>query len=441
MPTDPVHERPVDLLSDLVGFDTTNPPGDERACVEYVEDLLTDAGLETERLAADPDRPNLLARLPGGDEAPPLLLQGHVDVVPTEGQAWEHPPFSGVVEDGYVWGRGTLDMKSGVAMMLSAVLRAAAEGLEPAGDVLLLILVDEEAGGDLGAKYVVENHAETFADVEYAIGEFGGFPLRLAGSTFYPIQVAEKQVCWLRATFTGEGGHASDPQRDGPMHALGEVLTRLTERRLPVRVTPAAEAFVEALAEEADGAEADRLRALLDPERTDETLDAMGEEAARLDAMLHDTASPTVVEGGSKINVHPSEVTLRVDGRLLPGVTPDEFLAEVRDAVGDVDGVAFEVERHDESGSEVDLGMFDLLADVLEQQDPEAVPAPYLLTAATDARFFDRLGVQTYGFTPLDLPPEFDFMSLAHAANERVPVEAVEFGADATYRVLERYGE
>lgn len=438
----PIHERPAALLSELVQFDTTNPPGDERACVDYIDDLLTDAGIETKELTDDPDRPNLLARLPGRGEAPPLLLQGHVDVVPTTGQDWEVPPFSGRIEDGFVWGRGTLDMKGGVTMMLAAVLRAAQRELRPAGDVLLLILSDEETGGELGAKYVAENHAEEFADVEYAIGEFGGFPMDVAGSTFYPIQVAEKQVCWLKATFTGDGGHASRPQRDGPMHALGTVLTRLTENRLPVRITPAAEEFIERLAEEADGEQAAALRALLDPETTDEALDALGEIGPRIDAMLHNTVSPTVVEGGDKVNVHPSEVTLRLDGRLLPGVSDEEFLAEVRAVVGDVEGVEFEVETYSESGGgDVDLGLFDLLADVIAEEKPDVIPTPFLLTAATDARFFDDLGIQTYGYTPLDLPEDFAFMDLAHAANERVPVQAVEFGTDAIYRVLERYGD
>jgi acetylornithine deacetylase/succinyl-diaminopimelate desuccinylase-like protein len=439
----PIHERPGDLLSELVQFDTTNPPGNERACIEYVEGLLSDAGLETKTLSADPERPNLLARLPGRGEAPPLLLQGHVDVVPTEGQEWEKPPFAGVVEDGYVWGRGALDMKGGVAMMLAAVLRAAREGVEPAGDVLFLALADEEAGGDDGAAFLVENHAEEFADVEYAIGEFGGFPLRFAGTKFYPIQVAEKGTCRLEATFSGPGGHASRPQRDGPMHALGTVLTRLAENRLPVHITPAAREFVESLAAETDGPEAERLTALLDPDRTDAVLAEMDNEASdRIDAMLHNTVSPTVVEGGSKINVHPSEVTLRIDGRSLPGVTAEEFLGEVRDVVGDVDGVEFDVVDDGGSGaSEVDLGLFDLLGDALTERDPEGVPVPYLLTAATDARFFDELGIQTYGYTPLDLPEGFAFTELTHAANERVPVAAVEFGADAIHRVLERYGE
>jgi acetylornithine deacetylase/succinyl-diaminopimelate desuccinylase-like protein len=288
---------------------------------------------------------------------------------------------------------------------------------------------------------VVETHADRFADVEYAVGEFGGFPLRIDGTEFYPIQVAEKRVCWLDATVTGRGGHASRPQRDGAMNALGTLLTRLTERRLPVRITPPARAFVEALAAEAEPERAAQLRGLLDPDRTDEILDDLGPIAERLDPMLHNTVSPTVVDGGGKINVHPAAVDLRLDGRLVPGATPEEFLDEVRAVAGDVDGVAFEVARFDGgAGSAVDTGLLDLLGDALTEHHPDAVPVPFLLTGATDGRFFERIGVQPYGFTPLRLPPSFDFEALVHAANERVPADAIEFGTDALSTVIREYG-
>ena len=438
--TTPIHERPGDLLSELIQFKTVNPPGDERACIEYIDGLLTEAGLTTETLAAESDRPNLLARLPGGD-APPLLLQGHVDVVPTDGQEWDEPPFSGTQKDGFVWGRGALDMKGGVAMMVAAILRAAEEEVEPAGDVLLLVLSDEETGGDIGAKYLVENHAEHFADVEYALGEFGGFPLRIDGTEFYPIQVAEKRVCWLEATVTGRGGHASRPQRDGAMNTLGKLLTRLTEHRLPVHITPPAREFVQALAAEAEPERAEQLRGLLDPERTDEILDELGPVAERLDPMLHNTVSPTVVNGGGKVNVHPAEVDLRLDARLLPGVTPDEFLDELWEILGDLEGVEFEVVRFDGGeGTPVDMELFDLLSESLSKNHPEAVPVPFLLTGATDGRFFEQLDIQPYGYTPLELPPTFEFESLVHAANERVPIEAIEFGTDTLSTVIREYG-
>src|ERR671917_1957852 len=195
----PLYERPAELLQRLIRFNTTNPPGNERECVEWIDELLREGGFETQILAKDPERPNLLARLKGRDQAPALLLYGHVDVVPVEGQSWRHPPFEGKNVDGLVWGRGALDMKGGVAMMLAAFLRAKAEGLAPPGDVLLLVLSDEESGGDYGAKYLVEEHARLFDGVRYALGEFGGFSLYVGRRRFYPIQVAEKQLCFLRA--------------------------------------------------------------------------------------------------------------------------------------------------------------------------------------------------------------------------------------------------
>jgi acetylornithine deacetylase/succinyl-diaminopimelate desuccinylase-like protein len=437
--TTPIHERPGDLLSELIQFETVNPPGNERACIEYIDGLLTEAGIVTETLAAEPERPNLLARLPGGD-ASSLLLQGHVDVVPTDGQEWDEPPFSGIQKDGFVWGRGALDMKGGVAMMVAAMLRAAEAEVEPAGDVLLLVLSDEEMGGDVGAKYMVENHPERFADVEYAIGEFGGFPSRIDGTAFYPIQVAEKRVCWLEATVSGRGGHASRPQRDGAMNTLGKLLTRLTEQRLPVHITPPAREFVKALVAEAEPQRAEQLRGLLDPERTDVILDELGPVAERLDPMLHNTVSPTVVNGGGKVNVHPGEVELRLDARLLPGVTPEEFLDELWEIIGDVDGAEFDVVRFDGGESNcVNMGLFDLLSDSLIEHHPDAVPVPFLLTGATDGRFFEQLDIQPYGYTPLKLPPTFEFEALVHAANERVPVEAIEFGTETLSTVFQEY--
>jgi acetylornithine deacetylase/succinyl-diaminopimelate desuccinylase-like protein len=244
----PLYERPTELLQRLIRFNTTNPPGNERECVEWIGEVLRDGGYETKIFAKDPQRPNLLARLKGRDEAPPLLLYGHVDVVPVEGQNWQHPPFKGKNVNAWIWGRGALDMKGGVAMMLAAFLRAKAEGLTPPGDVLFLALSDEESGGDYGAKYLVEEHSRLFDDVRYALGEFGGFTLYVGRRKFYPIQVAEKQRCFLKAVVRGPGGHGALPLRGGAMAKLARLLTRLDRRRLPVHVTPAARRFFEAMA-------------------------------------------------------------------------------------------------------------------------------------------------------------------------------------------------
>jgi len=205
---------PAELLQKLIRFDTTNPPGDERAIVEYLDGLLTGAGFETTILARDEARPNLVTRLPGRGQAPPLLFYGHLDVVSTENQDWTYPPFEGRIVDGFVWGRGALDMKGEVAMMLSALMRARAEGLAPAGDAILALVADEEVGGVYGARYLVEEHPGLFDGVRYAIGEAGGFTLHLSGRRFYPVMVAEKQSCCVRATVRGRAGHGAVPLRE-----------------------------------------------------------------------------------------------------------------------------------------------------------------------------------------------------------------------------------
>jgi acetylornithine deacetylase/succinyl-diaminopimelate desuccinylase-like protein len=428
----------LDLLRRLVRFETVNPPGAERECVGWVAGLVEDAGVETRIVAKDSDRPNLIARLPGRGESPPLLLQGHVDVVPVEGQDWTHAPFAADEEDGCLWGRGTLDMKSGVAMMIGSVLQAKEDGLEPPGDVILCVLSDEEAGGDCGARFLVEEHAELFEGVSYALGEFGGFTRHIAGKRFAPISVGEKQVCWLNGRVTGPGGHASLPPRGGTMAKLAAVLRRLDRGRLPVHVTPIARRFVETLASELGPPRSLALRALLQPRLTDRGIDLLGEHGALIDPMLHNTVSATVVRAGEKINVIPSEATLKLDARLLPGFTADDACAEIGALAGT--DLELEVEVNDASAPVApDMGLWDVLAGVLEQADPGVVPIPYLMPAITDGRFFARLGIQSYGFTPMQLPEGFEFQKLIHAADERIPADAVEFGTRAMRAVLERF--
>ncbi len=434
-----LYTRPAELLQRLIRFDTTNPPGAEAACIAYIQELLTAAGIPSAILAHEPARPNLLARLPGRGTAPPLLLQGHVDVVTTADQVWQHPPFGGEIHDGYVWGRGTLDMKGGVAMMIAAVLRAQATGTPPPGDVLLLVVSDEEAFGIEGAGYLIREHADRFAGVRYALGEFGGFPLPLAGQMFYPIMVAEKQSCRVRATVRGPGGHAAWPQRGGAMAQLGTLLDRLNGARLPVHVTPVVAGMIEAMVPVLPAALGGPLTALLDPAQTDALLEGIGPMGRLFDVLLHNTVSPTIVAGGEATNVHPSRITLELDGRTLPGYGPQELKSELYALISE--GVEWEVTGEDAGPAVSDLGLFPTLAAVIREADPSAVPIPYMLPAVTDGRYFARLGIQTYGFLPMNLPPDFDFQATIHAADERIPVTAMAFGADAIYQVLQRFGE
>lgn len=441
--TTPIYQRPVEMLQTLVRMDTTNPPGNEILCIQYLDHLLKAAGLQTTILAKDPIRPNLIARLPGRGEAPGLVLQGHVDVVTTANQQWEHNPFGGEIIDGHLWGRGSLDMKGGVVMMTCAVLRALAEGIQPAGDVILTIVADEEAGSDYGARFVTEQHPEQFAGARYAIGEGGGGAQYLGGQRFYPLMVAEKQVCWLRTRFTGPGGHGSSPLRDGAMAKLGQALTTLNSRRLPVHLTEAMELMLDGLARIAPAELKASVAGLYDPASVDATLDSLyaaGAPLARtLDALLHNTVNATVVNGGFKTNVIPSEIGLELDGRVLPGFTSDDFIGELRGLLGD--DLPFEIIRHDPGRADVDMSLFPLLAGIVEEMDPGAAVIPSVVGGFTDGRMFARLGIQNYGFLPVKLPPGTNYGATVHGADERMPVEGLEFGVRAVSALVERYAE
>ncbi len=434
-----IHTRPVELLQTLLGFDTTNPPGNELACIRYIDGLLQAAGIETQTFAKDPNRPNLIARLPGAGTAPPLLLQGHVDVVPTTGQQWTHPPFAGRVIDGMVWGRGTLDMKGAVTMMICAMLDLKQSQIEPAGDIILCVLSDEEAGGFFGARFMVEEHPEQFEGVQHAIGEFGGFPMRIGGKTFYPIQIAEKLQCQLKLTTRGKGGHGSRPFSGTAMSKMADVLTKLDRSRLPIHVTPATRMMVEGLIAHTSPPTSTVLSGLLNEKLSASLFRSLSSQVGLLEPMFRNTVSPTILRGGDKINVIPSEVVLEADGRMLPGFTPETLSAELQDLLGDQ--VEIEVMDYDTPASaEPDMGQFELLASILRDMIPDATPLPYMQPAVTDGRFFGRLGIQTYGFTPLNFDPSVDYLATIHSADERVPAAAIEFGTRAMSTLLQRYG-
>lgn len=432
------YQNPVELLRKLIQFDTTNPPGNESECIAFINHLLNQAGIETKVLAKSPQRPNLIARLPGQGNAAPLLLYGHVDVVTTENQRWQHPPFEGKQVDGYIWGRGALDMKGGIAMILTAFLRAKTDNSKLPGDIVLTIVSDEEAFGDFGAKFLVEAHPEEFAGIRYALGEFGGFTLSVGKRRFYPIQVAEKQICWLRVTFHGPGGHSSMPVRGGSMAKLSRFLYRLDTQNLPVHVTAPARLMFSAIASALGGARGLIIAQLLNPRLTDNLLKLLGGRRRLFAPLLHNTVSPTILHGSNKINVIPSEVVVELDGRLLPGFRPDDLVDEVRTIVGD--DAELEVIRYESGSAEPDMGLFDTLSGILEEADPSGVPVPMLLGAITDGRFFSRLGIQTYGFLPMTLPEDFNFTQTIHASDERIPIDAVEFGSKAIYQALHRFG-
>jgi len=364
--------------------------------------------------AGDAAGPNRRGGVAGGGEAPPLLRFGDADVVSVEGQRGRHPPFGAEQAGGFLWGRGALDMKGALAMFTGALL--ATRDAPPPGDVLLAVLSDEEAGAREGAEFLVERHPQLFAGVRHALGELGGFTMHVRGRRLYPVMVAEKQVCRVIATVRGPGGHGSLPHRGGAMARLAALLGTLDRRRLPRHLTPAARLMRRGL------------EAALAP---------AGPPPALLEPVLRNTVNATVVRGGAKSNVIPSEITLELDARMLPGFEPEHLLAELRVLAGP--DVELEYDRYNPGRAPLDTSQYEMLAAILREMDAGARPFPNLFPASTDGRFLARLGIQTYGFTPMRLPRGLDFMATIHAADERIPLEAVADGIRAVSQAILRY--
>lgn len=433
--------NPADLLRALLAFDTTNPPGNETACVRWIDGLLTSAGLETVLLGDKPERLNLVTRLEGRGQGPGLLVHGHVDVVPTAGQPWSVPPFDGVLQDGVLWGRGALDMKGSVAMILAAVLRMRQEGVRPPGDVVVAIVGDEEAGSDHGAGFLVREHPDLFRDVRYAVGEGGGQSVEVGGRRLYPVAIAEKRVCWMRVRLEGQGGHGSSPVFGGAMSRLRALLEALDSRWLPVHITEAARRQVTAIAGAAGPPLSNQLLELLDPERTDAALKGLGPLARRLGPILHHTVSVTRLHASDKVNVIPSEITVELDGRILPGYSARDLVAEVEERL---EGIPHQLEvmrtEPPGNGASPDLAGYDVLASLLRELDPDGTPIPSVMAGFTDGCQFSKLGMQNYGCFPCRLPTGFQGEGLVHAADERIPISALDFGAEGVYQILTRFG-
>jgi acetylornithine deacetylase/succinyl-diaminopimelate desuccinylase-like protein len=430
---------PVELLRQLIRFDTSNPPGNERACMEFLADRLKEGGVETRFLSRDAERPNLVAVVPGRTKAPPLLLHGHVDVVPAKAKEWRHQPFAGELVSGEVWGRGALDMKSGVAMLVIALLRVATNLPPSAGDIILALTSDEERGSELGSKFLVDDHADLFAGARHAISEFGGSTQWIRGRPFYPIQVAEKQTCLVRATVRTSVGEWSTGSAMTVPVKLGRLLIALERRRLPVHITPIVREMVMAIAGGLSRPERIGLRTLLAAPLTDSLLAVLGPRGRLLDPLVHNEATPTAVLGRQASDVVPTEATVEITGRLLPGQTPADLVQELDDLVSGV--ATYEIVEAGPAASEVpDMTLFPLLSSIIRRRVPEAVPFPLLLSGHTDACHFARLGIQTYGFLPLRLPKTFP-KGLIHGPDERVPAEAVGFGLECVYEAIRRYPE
>jgi acetylornithine deacetylase/succinyl-diaminopimelate desuccinylase-like protein len=418
------------LASDLIRIDTANPgdhsgPG-ERAAAEHVAALLAEAGLEPQIYESHEKRASVVARVSGADPArPALLIHGHLDVVPADAADWRVHPFSGEVSEDCVWGRGAVDMKDFDAITLAVIRQRLAEGRRPARDVVLAFVADEEAGGTWGARWLVDNHPELFEGVTEAIGEVGGFTVTIGGNRLYLLQTAEKGMAWMRLTAKGTAGHGSMLQPDNAVTEVAEAVARIGRHEWPVRETEAAFAF----AREACAA----LGVEFDPADTAGVLGKLGPISRMVGATFTNTANPTMLAAGYKVNVIPQVASAQVDGRFLPG-HEEEFLREIDALAGP--GVRREWVHHDIAvETTFDGELVGAMAQALLAEDPDGRMVPYCLSGGTDAKSFSRLGIRCFGFTPLRLPPELDFAGMFHGVDERVPVEALRFGV----RVLDNF--
>ena len=430
----------VELLQQLIRFDTSNPPGRERECALWLKALFDDHQIENRVLHPDgsPNRCNVVARVPGRGDAPPLLLQGHTDVVSVHGQRWSLDPFGGEIADGCVWGRGAVDMKGGLTMMVHALLRARYSETPPPGDVILAAVADEELGGRQGAGFLVREHGGLFRGVKHAFGELGGFTVHVRGHRFYPIMVAEKHICRIRVTFVGQGGHGSQIHRDTAMGRAARALRRMERRHPPYRLVGATRAMLEGMSEVLPRRDAFALRMAMNPRSTGVMLGFMGENVGRmLEPMFRDTVSPTIIEGGVQENAVPSEVQLLLDCRLLPGSTRADIVREVLTLVGE--DAEVHVERYEDGPPAVDMSLLPYLGGLLERADRGSKAIPYMVAGGTDAKWFHELGIDTYGFTPMRLPEGLDFMAMFHGPDERIPVDALEFGVGVMYDAVAGY--
>ena len=419
----------ADICRDLIRIDTTNPgdhsgPG-ERAAAEYVAGLLGEVGLESAVFESHPKRTSLVARVPGEDRnRPALLIHGHLDVVPASAGDWQRDPFSGEIADGCVWGRGAVDMKDMDAIMLAVMRQRLREGRKPARDVVLAFTADEEAGGTWGAAFLTR-HPDLFEGVTEAIGEVGGFSVSVGGRRMYTIQTAEKGLAWMRLSAAGTAGHGSMIHPDNAVTALTEAVARIGRHEWPVRLPDSARAFLEAAS--------DALGVEFDPEDPGTVIGQLGSMGRLIGATVQNTANPTRLNAGYKVNVIPQSATAEIDGRFLPG-HEEEFFKEIDRLLGSA--VKREFIHHDIAlETTADGALYDSMTAALLAEDPQATVVPYCLSAGTDAKWFSKLGIRCFGFSPLKLTPDLDFSGMFHGIDERVPVDGLRFGV----RVLDRF--
>ena len=430
----PAADEVVEICRDLLRIDTSNT-GDprttvgERVAAEYVAGKLDEVGISSVLHESAPRRANLVARIPGRDRSRgALLVHGHLDVVPADASEWSVPPFSGEEKDGYLWGRGAIDMKDFDAMTLAVVRGWQRTGYVPPRDIVLAYTADEEAGMEFGSQFLVREHADLFDGCTEAIGEVGGFSYTVSDDLrLYLVETAEKGIDWLRLHAKGRPGHGSFVHDDNAVTALAEAVAAVGRHKFPMVVTPTVRSFLEQVSE-ALGVE-------LDPDEPELAIAKLGPIANLIGATVRNTANPTRLEAGYKDNVIPGKASATIDCRTLPGQA-EIFLEQLRGVIGP----DIEIEHISQQGAletGFDGALVEAMGAALRAEDPGARTVPYMLSGGTDAKAFSTLGIRCFGFAPLKLPADLNFSALFHGVDERVPVEGLQFGVRVLDRLLQ----
>jgi acetylornithine deacetylase/succinyl-diaminopimelate desuccinylase-like protein len=426
------------ILRRLIRFETVNPPGNERPAADYLAEILRQEGFEPEIFEGAPTRANLICRLKGTGERPPLQLDGHLDVVCADETQWTHQPFAADLADGYIWGRGALDMKQMVTMNLMCMLLFKRMGVTFKRDIIFTAVADEEAGGAHGARYLVDNHADRIW-AEYCLGEIGGFGISKWGRTFYPVQVAEKGLCWFELVARGEAGHSSIPDPDSSVMRLSEAILKLGRNDLPHHRSIVTEHLARTIVASLPFPSSMASAFVLHPRLTSLVLNRLvpeSRQASALLATLRNTATPTTIRAGEKTNIIPGVARASVDGRFLPGQTTESFLAEVREVVGP--GIEVNVLKTlQPTVADPNDPIMGAIARVLRRDDPHAVALPFMVSATTNATHYSALKTKYFGFSPVKLNSVDSFQSMFHGADERIPVEGFHFGIRVLAELVE----
>ena len=435
----------VALLADLIRIPTVNRgtredgDGNERPAAEMLAEFFRKANIEPKLVEKEKGRTSVLARVRGTGKKPPILLNAHLDVVEADASQWKRGPFSGDIHEGYVWGRGAIDMKH-MAAMSACVMKMLAENADGGPpldrDVIFAGVADEEAGCKLGAHFLVDEHADEIR-AEYMLGEIGAFSQHMLGKTFYPIQVAEKGTVWLRAHFEGETGHGSMPDKNSAVIKLGRALERLGKKHFPPHSTKVVANFFDEIARALPAPQKHLVARLKQTELAAFVVRHLLRDASMkrtFAPLLSNTASPTVARAGNKVNVIPSKASVEIDGRTLPGQSEESFLKELRDVMGedarfDVFNSAAAVE------TTTDTEMYVHLTRILKAHDPNGHPIPYMIPGFTDAKAYARIGTKCYGFSPVRFDPAHGivFAKMYHGNDERVPVDGLKWGVRVLY--------